>query len=114
MRGEVAKKIKEEEEKKETVDRIQETGEKSAVEETVKKKEGAVKRISLRAQIPWDKLSYIIGGVIRPLKDKGLPPEITIEIKADSEEGFDRTTLDSKVKETLRQIGAKIEEWKEE
>lgn len=46
--------------------------------------------------------------------DRGLPPEITIEIQADSEEGFDRTTLDSKVKETLRQIDAKIEEWKEE
>jgi hypothetical protein len=45
-----------------------------------------------------------------PLKDKGLPPEITLEIKADSEEGFDRNTLDIKVKETLTQIGAKIEE----
>jgi hypothetical protein len=52
--------------------------------------------------------------VIRPLKDKGLPPEIIIEIKAGSEDGFDRTTLDSKVKETLRQIDAKIEDWKEE
>jgi hypothetical protein len=52
--------------------------------------------------------------VIRPLKDKGHLPEITIEIKAESDEGFDRITLDSKVKETLRQIGAKIEEWKEE
>lgn len=70
--------------------------------------------MTLRAKIPWDKLSSIIGGVIRPLKDKGLPPEITVEIKADSEEGFDRNTLDIKVKETLTQIGAKIEEWKEE
>lgn len=43
-----------------------------------------------------------------------MPPEITIEINASSEEGFDRTTLDSKVKETLQQINAKIEAWKED
>lgn len=75
---------------------------------------GMVKKLSFRANIPWDKLSSVISGVIRPLKDKGLPPEITIEIKARSEEGFDKTTLDIKVKETLRQIDAKIEKWEEE
>lgn len=75
---------------------------------------GVVKRIYLRAVVPWDKLSDLVRGVISPLKDKGSPPEITIEIKAESEKGFDRTTLDSKVQETLRQIGAKTEEWKEE
>jgi len=75
---------------------------------------GVVKQIYLRAVVPWDKLSDLIRGVISPLKDKGFPPEITIQIKADSEQGFDRTTLDNRIKETLRQIGAKIEEWKEE
>ncbi|MGH7799467.1 MAG: ATP-binding protein [Thermodesulfobacteriota bacterium] len=75
---------------------------------------GVVKRIYLRAVVPWDKLSELVRGVISPLKDKGSPPEITIEIRAESEKGFDRTTLDSKVQETLRQIGAKTEEWKEE
>ncbi len=78
------------------------------------RKYGTVTKLALRAKIPWDKLSSIVNGVIRPLKEKGLPPEITIEIKAESQEGFDRTTLDSKVKETLQQIGAEIEEWKEE
>ena len=73
-----------------------------------------VKQIYLRAVVPWDKLSDLVRGVISPLKDKGLPPEITIQIKADSEQGFDRTTLDNRIKETLRQIGAKIEEWREE
>lgn len=78
------------------------------------KSASTVKRIYLRAVVPWDKLSDLVRGVISPLKDKGSPPEITIEIKAESEKGFDRTILDSKVKETLGQIGAKIEEWKEE
>lgn len=45
---------------------------------------------------------------------QGLPPEITIEIEAETEGKFDRTTLDTKVKETLKQIGAEIEEWREE
>ena len=105
LRDEIAKGIKEEEEKEE---------EKITVEETVRKKEGVVRRVTLKAIIPWDRLSSVITGVIRPLKDKGLPPEITIEIKAESEEGFDRTTLDSKVRETFQQINAKIEAWKEE
>lgn len=35
-------------------------------------------------------------------------------MEKNSEEGFDRTTLYSKVKETLQQIDAKIEAWKED
>ncbi|GFP29174.1 hypothetical protein HKBW3S34_00093 [Candidatus Hakubella thermalkaliphila] len=105
LRGEVASRIKEGEREEERKGGAEE-------EEIVKK--GAIRRVTLRAKIPWDKLSAVITGVIRPLMDRGLPPEITIEIQADSVEGFDRTTLDSKVKETLRQIDAKIEEWKEE
>jgi hypothetical protein len=76
--------------------------------------EGVIRSVTLKAKVPWDKLSNIVSGVIRPLKEKGLPPEITIEIKWKSEEGFDRNTLDTKVKETLQQIGAKIEKWEEE
>ncbi|CAD7769849.1 MAG: hypothetical protein KIIPBIDF_01918 [Candidatus Methanoperedenaceae archaeon GB50] len=37
-----------------------------------------------------------------------------VEIKAHTSTGLDRTTLDAKIKETLLQIGAKIEEWNEE
>ncbi len=36
-----------------------------------------------------------------------------MEINARSEDGYDRTTLDNKVKETLRQIGSRIEKWEE-
>ena len=108
LRGEVAKHAEEEEEKEEREETVTE------VEVKVSKKEGLIRRITLKAKIPWDSISSIITGVIRPLKDKGLPPEITVVIKADSEEGFDRNTLDSKVRETLKQINAEIEEWTEE
>jgi len=70
--------------------------------------------LQFKAGIPWDKLHTIIAGIITPLKDKGAEPEITLEIKAHTSTGLDRTTLDAKIKETLLQIGAKIEEWNEE
>ncbi|MGB9826022.1 MAG: hypothetical protein ACPLRU_05060, partial [Desulfofundulus sp.] len=72
-----------------------------------------VKRVSIRATVPWDKLSQVVSGVIRPLKASGGEPKIAIEVEAESENGFDRTTLDTKVKETLQQVGAVIAEWKE-
>ncbi len=116
LRGEVAERLKKEKEEKELKE--EEKGvipeEIKPPEEKIQGKERTIRRVSLKAVVPWDKLSDIIKGVIRPLRDKGLPPEITIEIKANSEEGFDRTTLDSKVKETLTQIGANIKEWKED
>ena len=114
LRGEVAKRIKE----KGVLEEGKGEGEKAPLVETgkieeIKKKEGVIKRLSLKAAIPWDKLSDLVKGVIRPLKDKGLPPKIAIEIEAESEDGFDRTTLDSTVRETLKQINAKIEKWEE-
>ena len=72
------------------------------------------RKVAIKAGIPWDKLSSIINGVIKPLKTPGAEPEITIEIKAEAPGGFDRTTLDSKVKETLSQLGAKVIQWDEE
>lgn len=72
-----------------------------------------IKQVSIKATIPWDKLSQVVAGVIRPLVARGSEPEITLEIKAESEQGFDRTTLDSKVKETLQQLNSEIVEWKE-
>ncbi len=76
---------------------------------------GTVKKLSFRAKIPLDEISSIIGGVILPLKEKpDSEIEITIEVKAQSSEGFDKNTLENKVKETLKQIGAETEEWTEE
>jgi len=57
LRSEIAKKMKEGEAK------IEGKGD--------KKEDGTVKKVTLRAKVPWDKLSSIISGVIRPLKDKG-------------------------------------------
>jgi len=126
LRGEVAKKKKDAEEEKEWEKGKEEKGKEESEdviegseeegdqrEREKERKEGAVTRFALRARIPWDKLSDIVRGVIGPLKEKGLPPEITIEIKAESDEGFDRTTLENQVKETLYQIGASIELWDE-
>jgi len=127
LRGEVAKRIKDAEKEKEREKEKEEKRGKwseGAIEEPEEeekgqgegekgRKEETVTRLTLRAKIPWDKLSDIVRGVIGPLKEKGLPPEITIEIKAESNEGFDRTTLESQVKETLYQIGARIEFWDE-
>ncbi|MGQ9472289.1 MAG: ATP-binding protein [Candidatus Aminicenantales bacterium] len=108
LRGEVAKEIKE-------------SGLKQEIKEEVIKpppkpsdQRAGPKRLTIKAKIPWDKMSDIIRGVIKPLKEKGSLSEITIEIKAETDYEFDRTTLDSKVRETLQQIRAKIEEWKEE
>jgi hypothetical protein len=75
---------------------------------------GRTHRLSIRAMIPWDKVSQVFSGVILPLKSAGAIPEITLEIHAHSDGGFDRTTLESKVKETLHQIGSEIEKWEEE
>ncbi len=79
-----------------------------------KRPKGGVKKLRIRATVPWDKLSPIISGVVLPLKYEGEPPKIVVEIEAFSEEGFDRTTLNAKVRETLEQVGAVLEEWKEE
>lgn len=116
LRGEVAERLKKQKEAKEIKEEEKEVipEEIKPPEEVIKEKERIIRGVTIRAVIPWDKLSSLISGVIKPLKDKGHPPEITIEIKAKSEEGYDRTTLDSKVRETLQQIGADIREWKEE
>jgi len=113
VRGELAKQMKEGREGAED-ERKKKEGEPPSGGEVEGGPEARVRNLRLRAVISWDKLSSLISGVIRPLKEKGLPPEITIEIKATSEEGFDRNTLDNKVKETLQQIQAKIEKWEED
>jgi len=119
LRGEVAQNLKESELKKETV--TENGGSPSLtppiqkdIEPKPTKAINNVKKLIIRAKVPWDKVSSVISGVIKPIKDKGSVPEITMEIKSVSSEGFDRNTLDSKIKETLHQINATIEEWNEE
>lgn len=122
VRGEVAKKLKESKAKEtETGDKgagkegeyTPPTTDKPQVNDKDTKKEAPVRKLNIRTKVPWDKLANFISGVIKPPKDKGLPPKITIEIDAESPEGYNKTTLDLQVKETLQQIGAEIERWEE-
>lgn len=68
----------------------------------------------ISSKVPWEKLSAIIGGVLAPLKEKDASIQLKLDIKAITEIGFDRTTLDNRVKEILQQIGAEIEIWQED
>ena len=71
------------------------------------------RRVYLRAQIPWDKMAHVISGVIAPLNAEA-EVKIFLEVRAVSPSGINPTTLETKVRETLQQIGAEIEEWEEE
>jgi hypothetical protein len=76
----------------------------------------ALQRITIEAEIPWDKLSDLIRGVFMPLNREGAEISLKMKIEATSGKGkgISKDTLDSKVRETLRQIGAKITEEKVE
>lgn len=71
-------------------------------------------RPEARAEVPWDKLSDFVRGVVIPLSTEGAQISLEIKVDAQSEKGINRNTLDFKVKETLNQIGAKVLEEKEE
>ena len=73
-----------------------------------------VRNIKIKVKLPWDKLSEFVSGVIHPLCDRDAEPQIVIELEANSLRGIDRHTLDNKIRETLNQVGAEIEDWKEE
>ncbi|MDW8383079.1 MAG: DUF499 domain-containing protein, partial [Verrucomicrobiota bacterium] len=63
----------------------------------------------LRVKVSWDKLSDFVRGVVSPLRNDGaeLTVEVSLEARAASG-GLKQATLDQKVRETLRQIGAEI------
>lgn len=65
---------------------------------------------TLRARIPWDKMSDFFRGVLMPLHQDGADLKIEVLLQARSKEGIQRRTLEEKVKETLRQINAEVEE----
>src|SRR5579875_659508 len=70
-------------------------------------------RLYIQADVPWDQLSLILSGVIRPLRQNQADIKLTIEIQATSQNGFSRMDLDNKVRETLSQIGATVHRWEE-
>jgi hypothetical protein len=74
----------------------------------------AITKLSLRADVPWDKLSELVRGVFTPLSREGAQIALEVKIEARSEQGISKDTLDLKIKETLKQIGASVIEEKEE
>ena len=73
-----------------------------------------IKKVVMRFEIPWDKLSDLVRGVFVPLSYEGAQISLEIKIDAESEKGISKDTLELKVKETLEQIGAKVVEEKTE
>jgi hypothetical protein len=68
-----------------------------------------VQTYTLRAKIPWDKLSDFVRGVVTPLRQDGAELTVEVSLEARSQPGgFKKSTLDQKVRETLKQIGAQI------
>lgn len=88
----------------------------SVISETGKEKVKGVKRLSLRVEVPFGKMSELVKGVIGQLQDKSRVLKVIVEVNAEAEEVFDDATL-SRVEETLEQLkgmGAKIEKWDKE
>jgi hypothetical protein len=72
-------------------------------------REAGVHCLRLRVKVPWDKLSDFVRGVILPLRNEGAELEVEVCVQAQSKSGSIKpATLEHKVKETLRQIGAEI------
>jgi hypothetical protein len=71
-------------------------------------------RIIIEAEVSWDRLSDLIRGVFNPLQSEGAQISLKMRIEAISEKGINKDTYELKVKETLRQISAKIIEEKTE
>jgi len=69
----------------------------------------AIKRLAIRAKIPWEHMNEVTSGVILPLVKKSEEIKLTIELKAEANDEFDENTINLKVRETLKQIGADIE-----
>lgn len=69
---------------------------------------GAVKSLALHVRVPWEKMSDFLRGVLMPLHGDGASLSVEIKVEATSEAGIKKTTLDQKVDETLRQIGAEV------
>jgi hypothetical protein len=73
-----------------------------------------ITKLTLKANVPWDKLSDLMRGVFMPLNQEGAQISLEIKIEAQSLRGISKNTLDLKIKETLNQIGANILEEQEE
>jgi hypothetical protein len=60
--------------------------------------------------IPASKIADLHRGVLMPINRAVGDFEFTLEIDVSSEEGISQSALENQIKETLRQIGARVEE----
>ncbi len=81
--------------------------------ESLPKVKDKVKTVKMKIDLDWNKLSNLARGVIIPLQQSSTKIKITIEIEAESSQGYDRHTLDNTVKETLQQLNSTILHWEE-
>lgn len=66
-------------------------------------------RVRLKVRVPWDKLSDVVRGVVLPLRGDQAELTVILEVEALSQEkGIQGSTLEEKVFETLRQVGAEV------
>jgi len=103
LRKEIAAKIKGEEIER----KVLPTESKEAIVPSEAGKE-VFQKITIEAEIPWNRLSDLIRGVFIPLNNEGANILLKMKIEASSEKGISKDTYNSKIKETLSQIGAKI------
>jgi len=89
-----------------TGEKVTEEAEEVKPKEEVTEKAGKVNKLIVKARVPWDKLSSLVSGVLKPLHQEGAKITLHVEISAESDTGMSKDTIDLKVKETLSQIGA--------
>lgn len=67
-----------------------------------------VRYLFMRMRVPWGKMSDFMRGVLMPLREDNADLHLEITLEAQSPSGIQRGTLEQKVYETLRQIGAEV------
>ncbi|MEM2112080.1 MAG: ATPase, partial [Candidatus Bathyarchaeia archaeon] len=112
VRKEIAQKMKEETEKLPTPGIEAKPPTEITTVTTAPGKE-TITKLTLKANVPWDKLSDLMRGVFMPLNQEGAQINLEIKIEAQSQQGISKNTLDLKIKETLNQIGATVLEERE-
>lgn len=69
-----------------------------------------MRRVKLRARVPYDKFSDFIRGVLMPLRSDGADLEVEVLVQARSDQGSIKPLARETVTETLKQIGAEVVE----
>ena len=96
-------------------EKVEEVAEEERKEKRVKEAPiKTYKSLELELEIPWERLSEFDEGVISPLVRMSDNVKLTVHLVADSEEGIDENTIEIPIKETLRQIKARILKMKTE